>query len=302
MSDHNKSSVYGALFANLAIAVMKFIAAFISGSSAMLSEAIHSVVDSGNGLLLLFGINRSKRPADEDHPFGHGKEIYFWSLIVSILIFGLGGGMSFYEGIEHIKHPEELTDPFWNYMVLGGAFVFEGISFVIAIRNFNKEKGPGSFWEELRNSKDPAAFAVIYEDSAALLGLIIAFLGVFLGHQFNNPFFDGFASVLIGIVLALVAIIMIVESRDLLIGESARSEMVKGICQLVLKDPDVMTARTPLTMQMAPDDVLVLLDVQFKDITNTDMELVISRIENNIRTTYPTVKRIFIEAGNIVQA
>ncbi|NCD70802.1 cation diffusion facilitator family transporter [Mucilaginibacter agri] len=297
----SKSSVYGALAANTGIAVLKFVAAGISGSSAMLSEAIHSTVDAGNGLLLLLGINRSKRPADEQHPFGHGKEVYFWSLIVSILIFGLGGGMSIYEGIIHLREPEPFGNPLWNYVVLGGAFLFEGASFVLAIRNFNKEKGTGSFWTELRRSKDPASFAVIYEDAAALLGLIVAFLGVFLGHYFNNPLFDGAASLIIGLVLAFVAIIMVIESRDLLIGESARSEMVTNVCELVMADPDVQQVRRPLTMQMAPDDILLALDVQFKDMSGKQVTSVISRLERIIRNKYPDIKRIYIEAGNLTK-
>lgn len=295
----SKSSVYGALAANTGIAVLKFIAAGISGSSAMLSEAIHSTVDAGNGLLLLLGINRSKRPADEQHPFGHGKEVYFWSLIVSILIFGLGGGMSIYEGIIHLRNPEPFGNPIWNYIVLGGAFLFEGASFVLAIRNFNKEKGDGSFWSELRKSKDPASFAVIYEDAAALLGLIVAFMGVFLGHYFNNPLFDGAASLIIGLVLAFVAIIMVIESRDLLIGESARPEMINSICELVLADPDVQKVRRPLTMQMAPDDILLALDVQFKDMSGKQVTSVIGRLERAIRDMHPDIKRIYIEAGNL---
>ncbi|WCT13207.1 cation diffusion facilitator family transporter [Mucilaginibacter jinjuensis] len=295
----SKSSVYGALAANTGIAVLKFVAATVSGSSAMLSEAIHSTVDAGNGLLILLGISRSKRPADDEHPFGHGKEVYFWSLIVSILIFGLGGGMSIYEGIAHLQHPEPLGNPLWNYVVLGGAFLFEGASFVLAVRNFNKEKGNGSFWKELRKSKDPASFAVIYEDAAALLGLIIAFLGVFLGHYLNNPLFDGAASLIIGLVLAFVAIIMVIESRDLLIGESARSEMVDGICNLVLADPDVQHVRRPLTMQMAPNEILLALDVQFREISGSEVSHVIRRLERNIRTQFPDIKRIYIEAGNI---
>lgn len=295
----SKTTVYGALAANIGIAVMKFIAAGITGSSAMLSEAIHSTVDSGNALLLLLGMSRSKRPADDEHPFGHGKEIYFWSLIVSILIFGLGGGMSIYEGISHLRHPEPLSNPLWNYLVLGGAFLFESASFAIAIHGFNKEKGDGTFFQELRKSKDPSSFGVIYEDSAALIGLIVAFLGVFLGHYFNNAYIDGAASILIGIVLALVAVIMVAESRDLLIGESARSEMVISIREMVMQDPDVQNVRSPLTMQMAPDDVLLLLDVQFKEIPASEMIKVIARLENAIQTKFPDIKRIYVEAGNI---
>jgi cation diffusion facilitator family transporter len=298
MAEQSLLPIIGALTANLGIAAMKFVAAIFTRSSAMLSEAIHSTVDSGNQLLLLLGLSRSKRPADDNHPFGHGKELYFWTLIVSILIFGLGGGMSVYEGITHLQHPEPLTDPFWNYIVLGGSFIFEGASFYIGVKNFLKLKRKAGFWSELRRSKDPTLFAVIYEDTAALLGLLLAFAGVFLGHYFDNPLFDGLASIAIGLVLAIVAITMVVESRDLLIGESAGSEMVTGITVLVKNDPDVVTLRTPLTMQMSPNEVLLALDVQFKEISSAQLSAVINRIEHAIRTRFPDVKRIFIESKN----
>jgi len=302
MHEQSKLPIYGALAANLGIAIVKFIAAYFSGSSAMLSEGIHSTVDSGNELLLLLGISRSKRPADRNHPFGHGKELYFWTLIVSILIFALGGGMSIYEGISHIQHPEPLTDATWNYVVLLVAMVFEGGSLYIAVRKFLEQKGKGSFWHEIRLSKDPTLFAVIYEDTAALLGLIIAFLGVFLGHQLQNPYYDGAASIVIGLVLCVVATLMVVESRDLLIGESARSEMVRGIYQLVEADPQVTTLRFPLTMQMAPNEVLLALDVQFSnELSAPELTTVVNRLETAIRKQFPDVSRIFIEARNLTR-
>lgn len=302
MQEQSKLPIYGALAANLGIAVVKFIAAYFSGSSAMLSEGIHSTVDSGNELLLLLGINRSKRPADRNHPFGHGKELYFWTLIVSILIFALGGGMSIYEGISHIQHPEPLTDTTWNYVVLLAAMVFEGGSLYIAVRKFLEQKGKGSFWHEIRLSKDPTLFAVIYEDTAALLGLIIAFLGVFLGHQLQNPYYDGAASIVIGLVLCVVATLMVIESRDLLIGESARSEMVRGIYQLVEADPQVTMLRFPLTMQMAPNEVLLALDVQFSsELSGPELTTVVNRLETDIRKQFPDVSRIFIEARNLTR-
>ena len=195
MKGNSKIAIYGALAANIAIAVVKFIAASITGSSAMVSEGIHSAVDSGNSLLLLLGMKRSQRPPDRGHPFGHGKEIYFWSLIVAILVFSLGGGMSVYEGITHIQYPVELKDPFWNYIVLFSSMAFEGASLIYAVREFNKSKGKLGFWKEVRMSKDPALFAVIYEESAAIAGLAIALIGVFLGHYFNNPLFDALASI-----------------------------------------------------------------------------------------------------------
>jgi len=300
MEKQSKIPIYGALAANIGIAIIKFVAAFFSGSSAMLSEGIHSTVDSGNQLLLLLGISRSKKPADESYPFGHGKELYFWTLIVSILVFALGGGMSVYEGISHINHPQPLSDPFWSYMVLLAAMVFEGASFYVAIHKFNAIKGHGSFWTELRQSKDPTLFAVIYEDGAALLGLIIAFAGIFLGHYFQNPILDGMASVMIGVVLCLVAVIMVIESKNLLVGESAGTYMVSGIHQLVNEDPDVYTLRAPLTMHMAPQEVLLALDVQFQQgISGHKLTEAVKRLEHNIRQAFPEVKRIFVEARNL---
>jgi len=303
MAEQSKLPIYGALAANFGIAVIKFIAASVTGSSAMLSEGIHSTVDSGNELLLLLGINKSKRPADRNHPFGHGKELYFWSLIVGILIFALGGGMSIYEGITHIQHPEPLDDPKWNYIVLAFSMVFEGASLFIAVKKFNEQKGSDTFWKALRASKDPSLFAVIYEDAAALAGLFTAFLGVFLGHYFNNPLFDGLASIMIGVILAVVAVIMVIESKKLLVGESAESGTVRGIYQMVNQDADVSTVYYPLTMHLAPNEILLALDVQFRtDISLKDLVDAIGRTETNIRNAYPDVKRIYIEARNMAKS
>lgn len=301
MAQHSNLAIYGALAANVAIAVTKFVAAFFTGSSAMLSEGIHSLVDSGNQMLLLFGLKRSKRPPDANHPFGHGKELYFWTLIVAILIFALGGGMSAYEGISHLRHPGPLKDPTWNYIVLGAAFIFEGTSFVIAVHNLLKERKKRTFFETLRLSKDPTLFAIVYEDSAALLGLLIAAGGVFFTHYFQNPQFDGLASILIGAVLAAVAVIMVIESRNLLVGESAQNYMVKDIFKFVNNDPDIITLRPPLTMHMGPHEVLLAMDVQFRNnISGEELAKAISRLEDDIRSKFPDVKRIFVEARNIV--
>ncbi|MDJ1492755.1 cation diffusion facilitator family transporter [Cytophagaceae bacterium DM2B3-1] len=297
MTGESKLPIYGALAANVGIAGVKFVAAYFSGSSAMLSEGIHSLVDSGNELLLLLGISRSKKPADQNHPFGHGKEMYFWTLIVSILVFALGGGMSFYEGISHLEHPEPLRDPFWNYIVLGGAIVFEGGSLWIAVHRFLQIKGNGRFWQELRKSKDPSLFAVIYEDTAAILGLLIAFAGVFLGHYFQNPRLDGMASILIGVVLAIVAIVMVIESRKLLIGESAQTYIVEGVYKLVIEDKDVAALRYPLTMHMAPNEILLVLDAEFRhDLNGEELPKVISRLEHTIREKFPDITKIYVEA------
>ncbi len=302
--EHSKVAIYGALIANAAIAVLKFIASFFTGSSAMLSEGIHSSVDAVNQLLLLLGISRSKKPADDSHPFGHGKEIYFWSLIVAVLIFGLGGGMSIYEGIKHIQHPEPLSNIAWNYWVIAGAIVFEGISFVIAIKKFNKDKhNTGSFFKRIRFSKDPSLFVVIFEDGAALGGLFIALIGVFVGSQFDMPFADGLASVLIGVLLVIVAIIMVIESRKLLLGESVAPYIVEELCTMIKADKDVTDLRTPLTMHMGPYDVLLALDVHFtKNHSAESLAEVIRRLELNIKTKFPEIKRIYIEARNLAES
>lgn len=299
MTGNSKIAIYGALAANIGIAVVKFIAASITGSSAMISEGIHSTVDSGNSLLLLLGMKRSQRPPDRGHPFGHGKEIYFWSLIVAILVFSLGGGMSVYEGISHIQHPEELKNPFWNYVVLVASMCFEGASLIYAVREFNKTKGKFGFWKELSMSKDPGLFAVIYEESAAIAGLTIALLGVFLGHYFNNPLFDALASMLIGLVLILVAITMVKESKGLLVGESANREIVDGIYDIVNKEPRVETLYFPLTMHLAPNEILLALDVEFKkDMTVEELFDAVNQLEDQIKKAFPSVKKIYIEAKN----
>lgn len=299
MAGNSKIAIYGALAANLGIAVVKFVSASVTGSSAMISEGIHSTVDSGNSLLLLLGLKRSQRPPDRSHPFGHGKEIYFWSLIVAILVFSLGGGMSVYEGVSHLRNPVELRDPFWNYIVLCVSMLFEGTSLVFAIREFNKTRGSFSFFKELRMSKDPSLFAVIYEEIAAITGLVIALVGIFLGHYFENPLFDALASILIGIVLIVVAIIMVKESKGLLVGESANNEIVKGIYDLVNNEPTVETLYFPLTMHLAPNEILLALDVEFeKAMTVEELFESVNYLEEKIKSKYPNVKKIYIEAKN----
>lgn len=298
---HSNSSIYGALIANAAIATIKFVAAFLSGSSAMLSEGIHSIVDTSNELLLLLGIRRSKRPADKKHPFGYGQELYFWSLIVSILVFGLGGGMSIYEGITHISNPNPIKDVFWNYIVLGSAFIFETISIIISIKGFLKHSThQGNLFQKLLASKDPGFFLVIYEDAADLAGLIIAFAGVILSYYFNMPLLDGLASILIGIVLTVIAVLMIIESHHLLIGESAGREIVEETEKLIREDEDVHRVQTPLTMQLSPDEVLLALNLEFKkELTGAQVAGSIKRLEKNIKEKFPQIKQIYIEADHL---
>lgn len=293
--------VYGAIVGNAMIAISKFVAAAFTGSSAMISEGIHSTVDTGDGLLLLLGQHRSKRPPDERHPFGHGREIYFWSLIVAVMIFGVGGGMSVYEGITHLMHPTKLEDPTWNYVVLGIAALFEGTSLGIAIREFLHVKEPDEgIWKSIRTSKDPGIYTILFEDSAALVGLLIAFLGVWLGHRLQTPYADGIASILIGCVLTAVAVMLIYESKGLLIGESADREQVNAIRKMVSADPAVKDVGQPLTTYLAPHDILLNLDVRFRDqLTLPELESAVDRLEKSIRQTFPDIHRIFIEAESL---
>jgi cation diffusion facilitator family transporter len=294
----SKVAVYGAIAANVAIAVTKFVVAGITGSSAMLSEGIHSAVDTFNGGLLLVGVKLSQRPATPEYPFGHGKELYFWSLIVAMLIFGLGGGASVYEGVQHILHPEPMKDPKWNYFVLGAAALFEGTSFSIALRQFLAEAGDRPFWEALHQSKDPTTYTVLAEDSAALVGLVIAALGIAFSHWLGMPELDGTASILIGLLLGFVAILLIRESRGLLIGEGVRPETARAIREIALAEPRVREAGRVLSMYVGPDDVLVTMDLGFDESTGAaEAAEAIANVERQVRERFPVIKRLFIEAG-----
>ena len=301
MAGTAKGPIYAAIGANLAIAISKFVAASFSGSSAMLSEGIHSLVDTGNGLLLLLGIKKSKKPADPHHPFGHGKELYFWSLVVAILIFSIGGGMSLYEGIHRLQHPEPVGDPTLSYIVLFLAILFEGFALYLAVKSFNKTRKGKPFMKAIITSKDPASFAVILEDTAALVGLVVALLGVFFTQYFGDPIYDGIASIVIGVLLAIIAVLLASESKALLIGESAEPEMRESIMGIVNSDPAVSKMMEPLTMHFGPEVVLLALDVEFEDHLKADqIEEAIGRIENQIREQHPIVQRIFIEAKAII--
>lgn len=301
----SKIAIYGAIGANIAIAISKFVAAYFTRSSAMLSEGIHSLVDSGNGVLILYGVKQAEKPADARHPFGRGKELYFWSLIVAILVFSVGGGMSFYEGVEHLSDEylnssEPMSDPTWNYIVLGLSLVFETISCYLAFREFNKGRGDAGFWETLNRSKDPSVFAILMEDLAALFGLIIALAGVYLGHLLNNRAFDGGASICIGILLVSVAIFLIYQTKGLLIGEGVDDETLNGLEALARQDHAVEAIRRPLTMYLGPHDIVLALDVDFQDhISATEVEQAVRRLQDAIRAKYPDFKRIFIEAKSI---
>lgn len=300
-SSEKPLALYGAIAANTAIAATKFAAAAFTGSSAMLSEGIHSVVDTGNQLLLLLGLKRSRRPPDRDHPFGHGKELYFWSLIVAVVLFGIGGGMSLYEGIGHLQHPPaELEDPTWNYVTLGAAFVFEALSWALALRELRKTLPGVGTWQAIRTSKDPAIFVVLVEDTAALAGLILAAVGIWLGHFTGDPMWDGLASVAIGVVLAGVAVFLVYESHGLLLGEAADEATVESVQRIAGADAAVVRAGRPLTMHFGTSDVLVNLDVEFQpDIPAREVAASAARIEAAIRAAHPEVQRVYLEAGAI---
>jgi len=288
--------VYAAIATNFAIAATKFAVAALSGSSAVLSEAIHSLVDTGNQALLLVGLRRSQRKPDADFPFGYGRELYFWSLIVAILLFGLGGGMAFYEGLGHVLHPEPMKSGFWAYIVIGAAAVFEGISFTVARREILRRGASGSLWQRIRRSKDPSVFIVILEDSAALIGLAVAFAGVLFSHLLKMPFIDGVASCVIGVVLSAVALILASETRGLLIGESARTDTVRRIRDTVCESAFVTNAHAPLTMHLGPDEILLNMEVEFrKGLGAEEQNAAIESLKRTIRHRFPLVKRIFIE-------
>jgi cation diffusion facilitator family transporter len=299
----SKIAIIAAVAGNLAIAATKFVAAAISGSSAMISEGIHSLVDTGNGLLLLRGLKRAALPPGRRHPFGHGKDLYFYTLVVAVSIFGIGGGMSLYEGIAHIRHVapiDRLADPTMNYLVLGLAFIIESISFSIAYRQFRKAKGNKSAWRFIKESKDPSLFAIVLEDAAALIGLGLAFLGIFLGHVFRNPYLDGAASIAIGLLLMGVAFVLASETKGLLIGEGADDEVLAEIRRIVEADGDVKQAGDILTMYIGPDNLLVNLGVQFKPGTpDAGIHASIRRIETAVSKAHPECKRVYIEAESI---
>lgn len=290
--------IFAAMAANLLIAATKFAAAWYTGSSAILSEGVHSLVDTGDQLLLLYGLHRAALPADEKFPFGHGKEIYFWSFVVAILIFSLGAGISIYEGILHLLDPHLMKNPLVNYVVLGAAMLFEGISWVISLREFRKGKRPEEgYMEAIRKAKDPSIFVVLMEDSAALIGLLAALAGIFLTQLTRNPVFDGAASIVIGLVLALTAVLLAVETKGLLVGEAADPESIQIIRNLVTGGEHVEHVNEVLTLHMGPDFIVATIALDFADdVPAGEIERTILTLEREIKRRLPKVRRVFIEA------
>ena len=297
MAGSSKKVIIAALIGNFLVSITKFIAAYYTRSSAMFSEGIHSLVDTGNQVLLLYGLKRSKLPADEQFPFGHGKEIYFWSFVVAILIFAVGAGVSIYEGIIHIINPVEVKNPLINYIVLSIAIVFEGAAWHFAYREFKKENSRYNIIRSVKEGKDPTMFVVLFEDTAALVGLFIAMLGIYLSEATGLLMFDGIASVSIGLILALTAIWLAIETKGLLIGESANPEIVRGIKSLADKYDEVEHINEVLTMHMGPNYILVNISIDFDDsIKAGKMEQTIAEMDNRIKQKWPNVKRVFVEA------
>ena len=296
-SNASTKVIIAALIGNAAISVTKFFAAFTTGSSAMLSEGIHSLVDTGNQILLLYGIKQAKKPADDEFPFGHGKEIYFWSFVVAILIFAVGAGVSIYEGISHVIHPGQISNPMVNYIVLGLAIVFEGGAWYFAFKEFSKVKGSRGYIEAVQNGKDPSMFVVLFEDSAALLGLLIALLGIWLTQVTGIPEFDGIASILIGTILGGTAIWLAIETKGLLIGEGANKEIVCSIRTIAESFDEVEKVNELLTMHMGPEFILVNISIRFKRGQRTrELETMIQELDSAIKSEHDMVKRIFVEA------
>ncbi|MGA9698232.1 MULTISPECIES: cation diffusion facilitator family transporter [Acinetobacter] len=296
MSDSNKVVVYAALLGNLAIALVKFVAAYITNSSAMLSEAIHSVVDTLNEILLLYGMKKSQQPANVRHPFGYGRELYFWAFIVALMVFALGAVVSIYQGIQHVRHPEEMLNPTLNYIVLTIAIVCEGISWFVALKAFRKIKGQQGYFEAFRRSKDPTTFTVLFEDTAALCGLFIALIGIYLAHALNIPELDGVASILIGVVLAISAILLARETKGLLLGESADPQLRNNILMIAQEDHAVLSANGVLTEQMGAHQVLASLSLEFEDnLSSDDIEACVNRIEAKIKQIHPEIVALFIK-------
>lgn len=297
MAPGSKKVIIAALIGNSLIAVTKFVASAITGSSAMMSEGIHSLVDTGNQVLLLYGLKAAQKPADTKFPFGHGKEIYFWSFVVSILIFAVGSGISLYEGIQHILHPAEMHSAYINYIVLTLAIIFEGGALTIALKEFNKVKGPVGYLEAVQRGKDPSMFVVLFEDSAAMLGLIVALFGIMFAQYTGNPVWDGVASVIIGLILGGTAIWLAYETKGLLIGEGAGTKTVEGIKELAGNGPNVDKVNEVLTLHMGPEFILVNISVTFKRGLKTGvLEETIQKMDEDIKSLFPHVKRVFIEA------
>jgi cation diffusion facilitator family transporter len=292
----SKTVIYAALAGNLLVAVTKGVAAAWTGSSSMLSEAVHSLVDTGNELLLLYGMHRASKDATPEHPIGYGRELYFWSFIVAVLVFALGSGVSIFEGIAHIRDPEPIADAYVNYIVLALSFLFEGASWVVSLRQYRAGMGDLGFFEAFRKSKDPPTFMVLFEDSAALVGIVLAAGGTYASASLGRPELDGWASIAIGVLLAVVAVLLARESKSLLIGERADQALSDSILRVAGQEQSVARANGLITVHLAPDQVLVALSLEFADdLCTPAIEKAVTDIEKNVRAAHPEVVTLFIK-------
>jgi cation diffusion facilitator family transporter len=300
----SRKVIYAAVCANLGIAAAKFIVAAITGSAAMLAEGIHSAVDTGNEVLLLIGERNSAKPPDKRHPFGYGKALYFWALLVALSVFSLGGGLSLYHGVQALRHPEPLEDPMWNYVVLAVSACFEGYSWNVSRRELNKRRKPGtSLWRTVHTSKDASVFTVFIEDTAALLGLAIAAVGITLGFVFDSPYFDPAASVMIGLLLVGAAFALARETGALLVGEGIGTEATRRVCEILRADPSIQNVGNLLSMQLGPDEVLLTAAVQFnRGMRIDEVEAAIERLEKAVAAAYPAIRHIYFESGALRSA
>jgi cation diffusion facilitator family transporter len=292
----SKRVVYAALIGNLLVAATKFVAAALTGSSAMASEAVHSLVDTGNEVLLLHGLRRAAVPPDEQHPLGHGRELYFWSFVVTIVIFALGAGVSLYQGVRHVLAPTPMSHPVVNYVVLGLAGVFEAGSWLVAVREFRAEKGRRGYIEAVQRSKDPTVFVVLFEDTAALIGIGIALVGIAASEVLHRPVLDGAASIGIGLLLGAVSIFLARESKGLLIGEPADSSVVASICAIAREHPGVERADGLFTVHLAPEQIVAAITADFTDtLSAADVETAVSAIEDRVRAKHPDIILLLVK-------
>ena len=288
--------IYASIAGDFLIGATKFAAAYLTGSSAMLSEGMHSIVDTGNGFLVLYGMRRAARRPDHEHPLGYGREIYFWSFVVAVLLFAVGAGISLYQGAEQVLNPKPVQNVAVNYGVLALSMLFDGTTWVLALRNFKGGKRYSQLFKAIRDSKDPPSFIVLFEDTAALLGLLIAFAGIFLSVRLDLPVLDGVASLLIGLVLAVTAALLARETKSLLIGEPADKAIVDSITQLSVRMPGVANANGMLAVHLAPREVLIALSLEFADELRTpQIEAKVAELEACVRKLHPEVVAIFIK-------
>jgi cation diffusion facilitator family transporter len=295
-SSESSRVIIAALLGNFLVALTKFAAAAITGSSAMKSEAVHSLVDTGNELLLLYGLRRAAKPPDADHPFGHGRELYFWSFIVALAIFAVGAGASIFEGVRHIRSPVPIKNPAVNYVVLALALVFEGGSWWVAFKQFRAAKGQIGYLEAVRKSKDPTTFTVLAEDTGAILGIFIALAGTVAARVLDRPVLDGAASIAIGVLLALIAIVLARETKGLLIGEPARSELVSSICAMARAQPGIQSSNGLFTVHIGPRQVVAALSVDFTDTLSAgEVETIVATLEDRVRKVHPEVVSLLVK-------